>query len=100
MLQIEVTSTAAVSVEDPQSGTLPKVFALGQNYPNPFNPGTQIKYQLPVAAQVNLAIYNILGRQVRTLVDERKAAGFYSVHWEGFSSYEAEGGSGGVFWVF
>ena len=97
MLQIEVTSTAAVSVEDPQSGTLPKVFALGQNYPNPFNPGTQIKYQLPVTAQVNLAIYNVLGRKVRTLVDEEKAAGFYSVQWDGFNDYKTKVGSGVYF---
>ena len=49
ILQIEVASTSTASVEGPHSGTLPKVFALDQNYPNPFNPGTQIKYQLPVA---------------------------------------------------
>lgn len=97
MLQIEVAPTSVVSVEDSQTGVLPKVFALDQNYPNPFNPGTQIKYQLPVAAQVNLAIYNVLGRKVRTLVDGEKVAGFYSVQWDGLNDYKTKVGSGVYF---
>jgi hypothetical protein len=53
-------------------------FALNQNYPNPFNPSTRISYSVPVASQVRLEIYNEIGQQVKTLVNEFKPAGFYS----------------------
>ncbi len=52
---------------------------LSQNYPNPFNPSTVIAYQLPVSSQVSLKIYDMLGREVQTLVNETQAAGRYAV---------------------
>ena len=85
ILTIEVTGDIGTSVEEPQNDLLPKVFALDQNYPNPFNPSTQIKYQLPVAAQVKITIYNMLGRQVKTLINEEKPAGFYNELWDGIN---------------
>lgn len=63
---------------DVKSNILLQEFALDQNYPNPFNPSTTIKYQLPKASYVSLKIYDILGREVITLVDEYKQAGFYN----------------------
>jgi uncharacterized delta-60 repeat protein len=57
----------------------PSEFFLYQNYPNPFNPSTVISWQLPVASQVSLKIYDILGREVATLVNEEKPAGSYEV---------------------
>ena len=57
---------------------VPSAFALIQNYPNPFNPSTTIPYQMPRAADVRLAVYDLLGREVVRLVDGPKPAGFYS----------------------
>lgn len=57
---------------------VPNQFILHNNYPNPFNPTTEIKYDLPVDAKVNLTIYNILGQSVAALVDENQRAGFQS----------------------
>lgn len=59
---------------------LPKEFTLYQNYPNPFNPITKIKFSLPAAAFVRLKVYNLLGEEVQTIVDEHKEAGTYSVN--------------------
>lgn len=71
-----------VGIADDQNN-LPTEFKLGQNYPNPFNPETNIEYQLPIPGFVNLAIYNLLGQNVRTLVSAYQEAGFYSAHWNG-----------------
>ena len=62
---------------------VPENFFISQNYPNPFNPVTTISYGLPAGADVRIEIYNILGQNVRTLVDERQAAGYRSVIWDG-----------------
>lgn len=59
---------------------LPSTYELSQNFPNPFNPITTIRYGLPQAGRVSLKIYNLLGEEVATLVnDEQKAAGYHVV---------------------
>ena len=60
---------------------IPEVYALHQNYPNPFNPATTILYDLPEDAYVNVSIYDILGRTVRSLVSDRQEAGYHSARW-------------------
>ncbi|MBN1782385.1 T9SS type A sorting domain-containing protein [bacterium] len=67
-----------VGVEE-ESSNLPDEFALKQNYPNPFNPSTTISYTIPNTANVRLVIYDILGREVTTLVNEKQDAGRYQV---------------------
>ena len=66
-------------------------FKLEQNYPNPFNPATQITYYIPVESQVKLKVFNVLGNEVATLVDEEKPAGEYSL------KFNASGLSSGVY---
>jgi hypothetical protein len=69
-----------VSVEEEL--TLPTEYVLEQNYPNPFNPSTVISYQLPVSSDVTLKIFDVLGNEVATLVDEYKPAGSYEVEFD------------------
>lgn len=79
----EVFVRNSVAVDDRGDQIIPSTFALGANYPNPFNPVTAFTYDLPEAAVVRIEIYNVLGRTVRTLVDGRRAAGRYTVQWDG-----------------
>lgn len=73
-------------VDDGDNGSLPNAYALGQNFPNPFNPTTEIRFSLPRASHVRLDIYDIMGRNVRTVLDESRAAGTYQVTFDGRSS--------------
>ncbi|MBK9096982.1 MAG: T9SS type A sorting domain-containing protein [bacterium] len=66
--------------ENPNS--IPANFYLSQNYPNPFNPSTVIGYQLPVSGNVTLKVYDSLGREVATLVDEYVVAGSYEIEFD------------------
>ncbi|RMD89640.1 MAG: T9SS C-terminal target domain-containing protein [Calditrichaeota bacterium] len=70
------------AVEERLAG-IPKDFELEQNFPNPFNPQTTIRYQLSKPAEVKLAIYNLKGQLVRTLIDKKLSAGKYSIVWDG-----------------
>ena len=84
---IEVEEDMVIETADP---ALPEVFSLSQNYPNPFNPSTTIKFQLLAkngAATVStvLRVYDILGRLVRTIVDEDMSPGFYTKQWDGLN---------------
>ena len=78
---------------------LPGTFALGQNYPNPFNPSTVIKYQLPKGSLVKITIYDVLGKKVATLINEKKNAGYHQVEFNasglasGLYLYKIEAGS-------
>lgn len=62
---------------------LPTEFRLHQNYPNPFNPATTIRFEIPEETRTYLNIYNMLGQRIRTLVNEIKQPGIYSVVWDG-----------------
>ena len=69
------------SVEQP--GNQPEIFSLHQNYPNPFNPETTIVYEVISPSKIAIYIYNVIGRKIRTLVNEQKNSGSYTVRWNG-----------------
>ncbi len=76
----------------------PEQFHLFRNYPNPFNPTTNMDFLIPNTEFVNLTVYDVLGRKVKTLVNERKPAGRYTVQWNGTNDAGAQVGSGVYFY--
>lgn len=75
-----VQSTVAVDETD---APLPATYALYQNYPNPFNPSTTLRFDLPMATDVRIVVYDLLGREVVRLVDQRLEAGYHQLVWNG-----------------
>jgi len=73
-------SWALTPVDDLEA---PRANGLFQNYPNPFNPATAIDYSVAAACHVEIAVYDVSGTRVRTLVDEARAAGLYKAFWDG-----------------
>jgi hypothetical protein len=77
---------------------VPLQIALKQNYPNPFNPATTIDYSLPGQANVKLQVFDMLGRQITTLVNDDQPEGAYTVRWEGTDNSGAPVASGVYFY--
>jgi hypothetical protein len=80
--QMLLVDECLVGIVDNQN-QVPTEFGLLQNYPNPFNPVTKIKFQLPKRSFVNLIVYDIMGREVETLVNSEKSAGYYELEFNG-----------------
>ena len=78
--------------------TIPTSFQLNQNYPNPFNPTTNIKFSVNEQSTVKIIIYDLLGRKVKTLLDEVRNAGNYIVNWNGENELNNEVSSGIYFY--
>ena len=76
----------------------PGAFALNQNYPNPFNPSTTISFAIEKAVYADVAVYDVLGRKVRSLASEQLAPGYYSTVWNGVDDHGNAVGSG-VYYV-
>ncbi len=79
----KTTNGGVTFIEDENNPSQPNSFLLSQNYPNPFNPTTKIKYSIPVGTRdrvsVQMKLYDVLGKEVETLVNEEKPAGEYVV---------------------
>ncbi len=75
-------------------GAVPKEFALSQNYPNPFNPSTKFEVALPLAAHLDVAVYNLLGQKVATLANEDRDAGYHILTWNGTTQSGVQVASG------
>ncbi|MCL5268737.1 MAG: alpha-amylase family glycosyl hydrolase [Bacteroidetes bacterium] len=80
---IQVTYPVITGIETGSSTPVPTHYVLAQNYPNPFNPTTVISYQLPRNSLVTLKVYDVLGREVRTLVDSEETAGIHEAIFNG-----------------
>ena len=83
----QISFQSSVTGVTKQGSTLPKQFAVSQNYPNPFNPSTIISYALPKSSLVTVKIYNVLGQEVKTLVNSESQAGNYTVQWNGDNNF-------------
>jgi len=92
-----IVGTAEVIENNLPEPTIPTAFSLFPNYPNPFNPGTQIRYALPVAARVELVIYNLMGQKIRTLVSAAQPAGQFEISWDGKNNRD-EAVPSGIYW--
>lgn len=75
--------TVPVAIDEPGKPNLTEQFYLEQNYPNPFNPVTAISYYLPRDSEVQIEIFNLLGQNIRTLVNQRKIRGVHQIEWDG-----------------
>lgn len=89
-----VSYTVNITPDGIKGELVPMVFALHQNYPNPFNPTTTIKYDLPKDVHVKIVIYDIMGREVRTLVNARQQAGYKSIQWNATNNHGMQVSSG------
>ncbi len=74
--------SASITAIDKSDHQLPITYFLEQNFPNPFNPRTVIRWQLAGSSDVELSVYNLLGRKIATLVSERQEAGYYQITWD------------------
>ncbi len=89
--------TKVYSASD-QSSAIPDAYGLSQNSPNPFNPDTRMSYSLPEAGHVRLTVFNILGQNVRQLIDDYAEAGTYEVIWDGRDNLGDQVASGVYFY--
>jgi hypothetical protein len=84
----------SVGDEEVLNNVIPENFVVEQNYPNPFNPSTTIKFGIPEAGLVSVKIYDMLGQEIRTLVDGMKNAGTFAVTWNGDNDFGQKVSSG------
>ncbi len=89
-------NTAVASADE--SSLLPSEYALFQNYPNPFNPSTQISFDIPKSEFVTLRVYNLLGQDVKTLINQSMVPGRYTVEWNGNDMLNSDVASGVYFY--
>ena len=82
-IQIVAAETPSTVLMEDYTSILPENFSLMQNYPNPFNSATVIRFALPTSEDVDLAIFNLAGQQVATLVSGMREAGTYTIRWDG-----------------
>ena len=96
---VAVEPSAVLQVRRLGALALPQAYSLAQNFPNPFNPATTIRYELKEAGAVTLRIYDLMGQQVRELVNAPQSSGRHQVTWEGRDETGAQVANGVYFYV-
>ncbi len=81
-------------MDTPLEPEIPRVFALGAGYPNPFNPSTQFVVSVPQISYLDIAIYNVIGQKIRTLLHGETPAGYHTVRWDGVTDQNVLASSG------
>lgn len=94
LAMLENLSIIKTDKQDTSITQLPEDYTLSQNYPNPFNPNTIIKYNIPQKSFVTLRIYDMLGREIKSLVNSEKEPSSYSVEWNGTNNFGQRVASG------
>lgn len=94
--QSEFSELVEVAVLSVDAQITPVDFVLHQNYPNPFNPTTQIKYDLPSDSYVNISIYDVMGRKIKSLFNNNQTSGYHSLRWDATNDI-GEGVSAGMY---
>jgi len=94
-LVIKGETGTAVNTEK-EKGIVPTGYVLRQNYPNPFNPTTLISYGIPIRTNVKISIYDLLGNEVKTLIDQEQSSGYKRIVWDGTNKYGRKV-SGGIY---
>ena len=84
-LILDLRNETVVHIQE--TSKLPNKFVIHHNYPNPFNPVTTLRYDLPENSYVNVTVYDLLGKKVKTLVNTTQDAGFKSVIWNATNDY-------------
>jgi len=79
--EVQIGNSGLSTISETEN--IPKMYLLSQNFPNPFNPMTNIKYSLPKESNVKIIIYNVAGKEIRTLVNQNHPAGYQNVIWDG-----------------
>jgi hypothetical protein len=93
-VEIYVTGVGEQITSISETSGLPTQYAVKQNYPNPFNPNTVIHYQLPQRSEVSLVVYDLLGKQIRSLLNRTVEAGYHNVEWDGKNNSGTQVSSG------
>jgi hypothetical protein len=105
-LRQTLTGTGSLTLDKPVIGllliasdpsALPKEFSLGANYPNPFNPSTRFVVAIPQTAHVEIVVYDLLGRKVKTLLNEERSPGYSTIEWNGCTDNNTMAPSGVYF---
>lgn len=97
--RVWVIADEPIQLDTPEpSVEVPEVFALKQNYPNPFNPTCTIPFEISSRSRVTIAVYNVMGQQVKVLTDDVYSAGTYHIVWDGHNQFGSPVGSGIYFY--
>lgn len=96
-LGMKGTITVGPTTYVKSNNSVPYVYSLEQNYPNPFNPSTIIKYSIPEQSYITLIVYDIIGKEVATLVNEEKPAGNYEVEFDAVETHSHESLPSGIY---